>query len=57
MNKIDLLPYLEYDKELAVKYILQIHPDIPVFEISAKTGDGLDLWIDWLKGQIRKKLG
>jgi len=56
LNKIDLLPYLEYDKELAVKYILQIHPDMPVFEISAKTGDGLDLWIDWLKVRIKEKI-
>jgi len=31
LNKTDLLPYLDYDKELAVKYIHQVHPDIPVF--------------------------
>jgi hydrogenase nickel incorporation protein HypB len=52
LNKIDLLPYLEYDKEMAVKYIHQIHPDMPVFEISAKTEEGFGPWIDWLKKQI-----
>jgi hydrogenase nickel incorporation protein HypB len=56
LNKIDLLPYLEYDKALAVKNILQIHPDIPVFEISAKTGEGFEPWMDWLKDRIQEKL-
>ena len=36
LNKIDLLPYLEYDKDEAVRNIVQIHPGIPVFEISAE---------------------
>ena len=49
LNKIDLLPYLDYDKEAAVQNILQINPNIKVFEISAKTEDGFDAWIKWLK--------
>ena len=55
LNKIDLLPYLEYDKEMAVNYIHQIHPDMPVFEISAKTEEGFGPWIDWLKSQIEHR--
>ena len=56
LNKIDLLPYLDYEKDLAVESIQKIHPDMPVFEMSAKTGDGFDAWIDWLKQQVSEKL-
>jgi hydrogenase nickel incorporation protein HypB len=55
LNKTDLLPYLDYDRQLAVDNILQVHPDIPVFEISAKTEDGFDAWIQWLKGELGRK--
>lgn len=57
LNKTDLLPYLDYDREAAVKNILQIHPDMPVFEMSAKTEEGLDPWLGWLKERVREKLG
>jgi hydrogenase nickel incorporation protein HypB len=53
LNKIDLLPYLDYDKKKAVQYIHQIHPDMPVFEVSAKTEEGFQGWIDWLKRKTR----
>ena len=55
LNKIDLLPYLDYEKNLAVESIQKIHPDMPVFEMSAKTGDGFDVWIEWLKEKISEK--
>ncbi|MGD8701981.1 MAG: hydrogenase nickel incorporation protein HypB [Desulfosarcina sp.] len=56
LNKIDLLPYLDFDMELARTSIGQIHPGMPVFEISAKTGQGLEVWIDWLTEQVNAKL-
>jgi len=56
LNKIDLLPYLEYDKDEAVRNILQIHPGIPVFEMSARTEDGLEPWVTWLKKMVKEKL-
>jgi hydrogenase nickel incorporation protein HypB len=56
LNKIDLLPYLDYDKEKALAYIRQVNPAMPVFEISARTGEGLDAWIEWLKEKISSKL-
>ena len=56
LNKIDLLPYLDYDRKAALKNILQIHPDMPIFETSAITEEGLTGWIDWLKSKINKKL-
>ena len=56
LNKIDLLPYLDYDKDEAVRNILQIHPGIPVFELSARTGEGLDNWLGWLRERVKEKL-
>ena len=55
LNKIDLLPYLDYDREAAVRNILQIHPGMPVFEVSAKTEDGFGPWIHWLRHSIDHK--
>ena len=52
LNKIDLLPYLDYDREAAVQNILQVNPQMPIFEISAKTQEGLDSWIEWLKQKL-----
>jgi hydrogenase nickel incorporation protein HypB len=56
LNKIDLLPHLDYDKDQAVAYIRQVNPAMPVFEISARTGEGLNAWIEWLKEKISSKL-
>jgi hydrogenase nickel incorporation protein HypB len=56
LNKIDLLPYLDFDKDKAIDYIHQVHPDMPVFEISAKTEEGFDPWIEWLKNKIHQKV-
>jgi hydrogenase nickel incorporation protein HypB len=56
LNKIDLLPYLDYDKAAAIEYIHQIRPEMPVYEISAKTEDGFEPWIDWLRSKIDQKI-
>ena len=55
LNKIDLLPYLDYDKNLTLESIDQIHPGMPVFEISAKTGEGFEGWVGWIKEQVEIK--
>ena len=56
LNKTDLLPYLDYDIDLAIKTIGQIHPDMPVFEISSKTEDGFEPWLQWLRNLVHNKL-
>ena len=56
LNKIDLLPYLDYDASEAVENIRQIHPDMPVFEMSAKTEAGMAPWLDWLRHQLNTKI-
>ncbi len=55
INKIDLLPYLDYDKNAAIEHIQRVHPDMPVFEVSAKTGDGIGEWAEWLKEKAASK--
>ena len=55
LNKIDLLPYLDYDKTVALNSIQAIHPGMPVFELSAKSGEGFAAWLGWLREQVRNK--
>ncbi|MGA7144357.1 MAG: hydrogenase nickel incorporation protein HypB [Desulfobacterales bacterium] len=54
LNKIDLLPHLDYDKEAAVQNILKVNSKIKIFEISAKTEDGFDSWIKWLEQRYQE---
>lgn len=56
LNKIDLLPYLDYDRNIAVDYIHQVHGGMPIFELSAKTEAGFEGWLDWLRKNIRLKI-
>jgi hydrogenase nickel incorporation protein HypB len=55
INKIDLLPYLDVDAQLAADNIRQIHPEMPVMELSAKTGEGFDPWLQWIKARVARK--
>ncbi|MFN2437091.1 MAG: hydrogenase nickel incorporation protein HypB, partial [Desulfotignum sp.] len=52
LNKVDLLPYLDFDAPLTVDNMKKVHPGMPVFELSAKTGQGFDPWLKWLKQQL-----
>jgi hydrogenase nickel incorporation protein HypB len=53
INKTDLLPYIEFDMEKARANALKINPDLTIFEVSAKTGNGIDEWIHWLIQKAR----
>jgi hydrogenase nickel incorporation protein HypB len=48
INKIDLLPHLEFDLERLLYNIDQVHPDVERITLSARTGEGVDAWRDWL---------
>lgn len=52
INKIDVAPYFDFDLERCRENILKRNPDMKVFPISAKTGEGVDAWCDWLAGRI-----
>jgi hydrogenase nickel incorporation protein HypB len=55
INKIDLLPYVEFDMEYFKKGVQILNPDLVIFPISCKTGEGIPNWIEWLKNAIRGK--
>jgi hydrogenase nickel incorporation protein HypB len=48
VNKIDLLPYLEFDLDRLLYNIDQVHPDVERIVLSARTGEGVEAWRDWL---------
>ena len=52
INKTDLLPYVDFDMQKAQRDALGLNPDLQVFKVSCKTGDGLQDWFSWLKDQI-----
>lgn len=54
INKIDLLPYVNFDIEQAKKYALQLNPKMKFFELSATTGEGMEEWYTYLKEIIKK---
>jgi hydrogenase nickel incorporation protein HypB len=49
LNKIDLLPYLDFDVGRAIEHASAMRPRVPVLQVSARTGAGLDAWYDWLR--------
>lgn len=55
INKIDTLDYFDFDKDAVTERILKLNPNSKIFFISAKTGEGLDAVIDWLKDEIAAK--
>ena len=54
INKIDLLPYLNFDVEKAKEYARRVNPNLIFFEVSATTGEGMGKWYEWLEQQIKK---
>ena len=52
INKIDVLPYFDFDMELVKKYIYQRNPKAEILTVSAKTGEGIEAWTTWLKKQV-----
>ena len=52
INKIDVLPYFDFDLEKCKERALARNPNIRIIPISARTGEGIDEWADWLREQI-----
>ena len=48
LNKTDLLPHLDFDVPKCIEYAQRVNPGIEVLLVSAKTGAGLDAWVEWL---------
>ncbi len=54
VNKIDLLPYLDFNVNAFYKAVSGLNPRAKIFQISCKTGDGLEAWFSWLQGEIKQ---
>ena len=55
INKIDLLPYLDFDIAKCREYALQVNPGLTILELSCRSGEGLDSWYNWLKTTLSEK--
>ncbi len=55
INKIDLLPYVDCSVEKIEADALKINPDLNIFRVSCKTGEGLDEWYKWVKERVKEK--
>ena len=49
LNKIDLVPHLDADVETYIERVRQVNPSATVLPVSARTGEGMDAWFDWLR--------
>ena len=54
INKIDVLPYFDFDMEKCREYILTRNPAAKIIPISARTGEGIDEWAGWLLEEVNK---
>ncbi len=54
INKTDVLPYFDFDLEKVKEYALKRNPKLKIFPISARTGEGLEAWLDYLRALVRK---
>lgn len=54
LNKIDLLPHLDFDVAQAVANAQEVNPDIEILKVSAKSGEGLDQWYAWIRQEAQR---
>jgi hydrogenase nickel incorporation protein HypB len=55
MNKVDLLPHLDFDLEACTEMARRVSPGIRIIEASARTGQGMDAWYDWLEEGVNRQ--
>jgi hydrogenase nickel incorporation protein HypB len=53
LNKIDLLPHLEFDLDRCIANARKVNSKIDVIQVSASTGEGLKSWYDWIHAELR----
>ena len=52
INKTDLLPYVKFNVEKAKEYARKVNPALEIIELSCTSGEGMQLWYDWLKSKV-----
>lgn len=54
LNKVDLLPHVDFDVPTAIANARAVNPEIVVFQVSARNGEGLSDWYDWLRQEMNR---
>lgn len=54
INKIDTLNYFDFDLEACKERVLKLNPNVKIITISAKTGEGIEEWADWLRKSVKE---
>ncbi len=54
VNKIDVLPYFDFNLELMTQRVKKLNPNMEIISISAKTGEGVEAWVDWLRRNVKQ---
>ncbi len=54
INKIDTLSIFDFDMDAVYARAKSLNPNIKIFQISARTGEGIDQWVEWLKSEVEK---
>ncbi len=55
LNKVDLLPYVDFDVARAREFSTKLNKDLPIFEVSCRSEEGLQAWYDWLRTAHKAK--
>jgi hydrogenase nickel incorporation protein HypB len=55
VNKVDLLPYVDCDMARIRQSLRQLNGSQAVFEVSCRSGEGMDSWLSWLEGKVREQ--
>ncbi|MCP4799720.1 MAG: hypothetical protein GY893_07180, partial [bacterium] len=53
INKIDLLPYVNFDVDKCKHHAQHANPNLEFIELSATTGEGMDNWLNWISAQVK----
>lgn len=54
INKIDVIEYFDFDLEAVKERAMKLNPNIKIIPISARTGEGIDEWVDWIRTEVKK---
>ena len=52
VNKIDVMEHFNFDMEVLRERVIKLNPNIKIIPISAKTGEGISIWADWLRNEV-----
>jgi hydrogenase nickel incorporation protein HypB len=55
LNKVDLAPYCDVDLDLYEANLRRVNPGLEVIRVSARTGEGMQSWLNWLEGALLRK--